>query len=92
MKIEIKKKFFLILFLSLCYVSPASAQGGPPAPPCSCCTDLEPTDPTQPSQAYTDCINDCLAGNEPCLPIDSSIVILLLAGASLGFIIVNKKR
>ena len=92
MKIEMKK-FFLLLLLILFYTNATVAQGGPPTPPCDCCTDLEPTDPTQePSPAYTDCVNECLAGEDPCVPINSSIIVLLLAGISLGAFHVNKKK
>lgn len=91
MKFEMKK-FFLLLLLILFYTNTAIAQG-PPAPPCDCCTDLEPTDPTQePSQAYTDCVNECLAGEDPCMPINSSLIFLFVAGISIGFYSINKSH
>lgn len=90
MKIEMKK-YFLLLFLLLFYNNTAIAQG-PPEPPCSCCTELEPEDPSQPSEEYTACVNECLAGNDPCVPIDSAHILLFFAGISLGVLIVNKNR
>lgn len=91
MKFEMKK-FFLLLLLILFYTNAAFAQGGPSGPPCDCCTDLEPEEGEPPSPAYTQCVNECLDGTAPCVPIDSSSALLLFTGISLGFLFVNKKR
>lgn len=96
MKIEMKKYFILFIFL----FNINAAFADPPAPedPCPCCEELidEDTGLPIPGQevAYADCNNACLAGENPCAPIDSNILILFILGASLGIFKVyqNKKR
>ena len=90
MKIDMKK-FFLVLLLSLFCIIPAFAQG-PPAPPCDCCVGLEPEEGEAPDPAYTNCINECLAGEDPCVPINASITLLLIAGISLGLYVVKNNK
>jgi hypothetical protein len=90
MKIDMKK-FFLVLLLSLFCIIPAFAQGTseppPPPTPCVCCEDLDVD-----SQAYADCAAECLAGEDPCVPINASITLLLIAGISLGLYVVKNKK
>ncbi len=68
---------------------------------CPCCeedfTDPETGAPFLGQEAaYDECKVNCKEGNDPCaVPIDSGLLILLIAGASLGIYFTsknNKKR
>jgi hypothetical protein len=104
------KKYILLLFIALFSVNIGFSQGPPPPDGdtgsgeggfCPCCEEdfIDPLtgDPyLNQDIAYDDCKEACRIGNNPCaVPIDASLLILLLAGASLGIYFVsknNKKR
>lgn len=99
MKIEMKK--YLILFVFFFNLNLGFAQSLPePTPPgaCPCCDDFidENTGSPFPGSEtdYANCESECTAGNNPCVPIDSAILVLVVLGASLGIFKVyqNKKR
>ena len=81
----------IVFFSSTAVLAQPGGPGGPPVTtePCECCEEMEPDSPE-----YYECANACMANEKPCTPIDSSILILVLLGASLGIYKVykNKKR
>lgn len=92
------KKYILILVVTLFSTTSVLADGGPPPPEeCACCRD-DFTDENGTLPGYDACVTACEAGQNPCsnIPIDdqSSLMLLIVAGASLGiyFIFKNKKR
>jgi len=96
-------KKYIVLFVFLFGINVGFAQPGDDGPPgpgdtCPCCDELlaNPQDgPTPEEEAdYIACTNACTAGESPCAPIDSSILLLLVLGTSLGVYKVykNKKR
>jgi|GEM_PF-5734835 len=91
-------KRYLILLAFLFSINLSFAQPNP-GNTCPCCEEnfIDPnTSEPYPGQEdeYLDCTNDCTAGNNPCVPIDSGILILLALGTSFGIFKVykNKKR
>lgn len=95
------KKYILVLFVALFSITGVLAQspGGGPADPCAtCCFELEPEAGIPPSQAYLDCQQNCqqdiLDGRDPCtaLPINSSLIFLIISGAALGIYFVYKNN
>ena len=85
-------KKYIVLFVCLFGLNVGFAQpGGPPGPgdTCPCCDEL--ADENGPQPGYQECVDACNAGESPCAPIDSGILILLSLGLSLG-VYKNKKR
>ncbi|MFY0482316.1 PID-CTERM protein-sorting domain-containing protein [Flavobacterium sp. PLA-1-15] len=91
-------KKYIVLFVCLFGLNVGFAQPGGPPNACPCCDELlaNPEEGPTPSEEadYTACINACNAGESPCAPIDSGILLLLALGTSLGVYKVykNKKR
>lgn len=89
-------KKYIVLFVCLFGLNVGFSQPGGPPNACPCCDEFGnedgPNDGEE--QEYTDCINACNAGESPCAPIDSGILLLLALGTSLGVYKVykNKKR
>lgn len=103
------KNYILILFVILFSITAVLAGPLPPAPGgpggegfCPCCEDLIDINTGAPfpgkEAEYGDCSSSCETGGNPCndMPIDdqSPLILLLVAGASLGiyFIYKNKKK
>lgn len=99
------KKYILILFVILFSITAVLAGPLPPAPGgpggegfCPCCEENFSDANGQPLPGYDECVSACEAGDNPCndMPIDdnSPLILLLVAGASLGiyFIYKNKKK
>ncbi|MDR6966797.1 hypothetical protein J2X31_000795 [Flavobacterium arsenatis] len=91
-------KKYIVLFVFLFGINVGFAQPGGPGDTCPCCDELlaNPQDGPTPSEEadYYACTNACTAGESPCAPIDSGILLLLAFGTLLGVYKVykNKKR
>jgi len=90
------KKYILLSFL-LFTINLSFAQGPPgPGDTCPCCEELIDVNTGLPfpgSEAdYATCTSECTAGNNPCVPIDSGLLILLALGTSFGIFKVYKNK
>lgn len=89
-------KKYIVLFVCLFGLSVGFAQPGVPGDTCPCCDEMADENGPLPGMEaeYAACTSACNAGESPCAPIDSGILILLSLGLSLGVYKVykNKKR
>jgi len=87
-------KKYIVLFVFLFGINVGFAQPGGPPTTCPCCDEFGDIDGPNPGQEqeYIDCTNACNAGESPCAPIDSSILLLLVLGTSLGVYKVYKTK
>jgi len=90
-------KKYIVLFVFLFGLNVIGyAQPPGPGDTCPCCDEMADENGPLPGMEdeYLECTNACTAGESPCAPIDSSILLLLVLGTSLGVYKVykNKKR
>lgn len=90
-------KKYIVLLVCLFSLNIGFAQGPPgPGTTCPCCDEMADENGPLPGMEdeYIECTNACTAGESPCAPIDSGILLLLSLGLSLGVYKVykNKKR
>ena len=97
MKLEMKKVFLLFVLIFSYNVSYSQCGGTPPPPPeCACeeCCDLLGQDPvtcefTVETPAYESCADQTGCTT---VPIDSSILLLILSAVSFGIYKVNENK
>ena len=89
------KKYIFLLFFTIILLHPCLllAQGGPGPNDdfCPCCEENFAPD----SVEYNNCLNSCVpsAPGTICdnlVPVDSPVLLLLIAGTSLGFVFINR--
>lgn len=92
-------KNYFLLFVLLFSINLSFGQNpGGSDPFCPCCEDMIDENTGLPNPGleadYIACTNECNAGNNPCVPIDTALFVLIILGASLGLYKVhqNKKR
>ncbi|RZK10359.1 MAG: hypothetical protein EOO46_10995 [Flavobacterium sp.] len=90
-------KKYIVLLVCLFGLNVSFAQGPPgPGETCPCCDEFKDENGVIPGKEAEalECDNACAAGESPCAPIDSGILLLLALGTSLGVYKVykNKKR